>query len=133
MKIITEGIALPIEKALIEILEKELSNIDCNGAQAIILNFKDPTYSPTTGGYHPVGIMTNGKGVIQYITDFAFVGSGGMEELVKELDFDFSSGILRQMGRCYPIENAWELFPIFRQNFCAYYFSGVFKVAVHQY
>ena len=66
MKIITEGIALPIEKALVQILEKELSKIDCNGSQSIILNFRDPTYSATTGGYHPVEIMLNQQGVIKY-------------------------------------------------------------------
>jgi len=133
MKIITEGFALPIEKALIQILEKELSKVDCNGSQSIILNFRDPTYSVTTGGYHPVEIMLNQNGMIQYITDFSYVGSGDMAELAKELDFDFSNGLLEQMGRRYPIENAWELFPVWQQNFCAYYSSNVFNVEVSQY
>jgi len=133
MKIITEGFALPIQKALVHILEKELSNIECDNTQSLIINFRDPTYSATTGGYHPVEIMLNQQGVIQYITDFAYVGSGEMAELTKELDFDFSNGLLEQMGRCYPIENAWELFPVWQQNFCAYYSSQVFTVEVSQY
>ena len=133
MKIITEGFALPIEKALVRILEKELSKVDCKDSQSIILNFRDLTYSATTGGYHPVEFMLNQQGIIQYITDFAYVGSGEMAELAKELDFDFSNGLLEQMGHSYPIENAWELFPVWQQNFCAYYSSNVFNVEVSQY
>ena len=133
MKIKADGYALPIKKALINILEKEINKINCEDSQSVILNFRDPTYSVTEGGYHPVEIMLNEQGVIQYITDFAYVGSGEMAELAKELDFDFSSGLLEQMGRCYPIENAWELFPIFQQNFCAYYDMEIFQVTASQY
>lgn len=133
MNIKTEGFALPIENTLVQVLEKELSKIDCDNSQCIILNFRDPTYGATTGGYHPVEIMLNQHGAIQYITDFAYVGSGEMVELAKELDFDFSNGLLEQMGRCYPIENAWELFSVWQQNFCAYYSSNVFNVEVSQY
>ena len=133
MNIISEGYAVPIEKALIQIIEKELQKAKLKEDSTIILNFRDPTYTATEGGYHPVEIMINELGVIQYITDFAYVGSGDMAELTKELDFDFASGLLEQFGRCYPIENAWELFPIFVQNFCAYYHQGVFDVEISQY
>jgi len=133
MTIITKGYALPIEKALIKIIEKELSKFDWLEQSTTILNFRDPNYNVIGGGYHPVEIMINENGVIQYITDFAYVGSGDMAELAKELDFDFSAGILEQFGRCYPIEDAWELFPIFVQNFCAYYHQGVFDVEISQY
>ena len=133
MHIKTDGFALPIEKALIQILEKELSKIKVDDSQSVIFNFRDPSYSATQGGYHPVEIMLNENGVIQYITDFSYVGYGDMAELAKELDFDFSNGLLEQMGRCYPIENAWELFPIWQQNFCAYYQQGVFQVSTSQF
>ncbi len=133
MKMLTDGYALPIEKALIQLIEKELRKVGKPEQGTRILNFRDPNYSVTTGGYHPVEIMLNEKGVIQYITDFTYVGSGHMAELAKELDFDFSSGLLEQMGRCYPIENAWELFPIWQQNFCAYYEMGVFEVSISHY
>jgi len=133
MKIIAKGYALPIEKALIKILETELKTTEQSEPMTKILNFRDPTYSATEGGYHPVEIMLNEKGVIQYITDFAYVGSGDMAELSKELDFDFANGLLEQFGRCYPIEDAWELFPVFVQNFCAYYHSAVYDVEISQY
>ena len=133
MKIITTGYALPIEKALINILEKELSKIQLTEAQTVIFNFRNPSYSGTSGGYHPVEIMISPKGLIEYITDFAFVGSLDTLELAKELDFDFANGLLEQFGHCYAIENAWELFPVFVQNFCAYYNQGVFDVEVSHF
>jgi len=133
MTIITKGFALPIEKALIKILEAELNTTEQSEPMTNILNFRDPNYSSTEGGFHPVEIMINDKGIIQYITDFAYVGSGDMSELAKELDFDFASGVLEQMGRCYPIEQAWELFSVWQQNFCAYYDMGVFEVEISQY
>jgi len=133
MQIITKGYALPIEKALVEILEKELVKVKSVELVTTILNFRDPNYSDTEGGYHPVEVMINEQGIIQYITDFAYVGTGDMSELAKELDFDFANGLLEQFGRCYPIEDAYELFPIFIQNFCAYYHQGIFAVEISQY
>jgi hypothetical protein len=132
MKIITKGYALHIEKALIQIIEKELAKVNTTASLNTILNFRDSTYSATEGGFHPVEIMINDKGQIQYITDFAYVGFGDYAELAKELDFDFSCGLVEQFGHCYPIENAWELFPVFVQNFCAYYHQGVFDVEISQ-
>jgi len=128
IKIHADGYALPVQKALIDILEKELSQLKNITGDVIIINFKDPTYSQDAGGFHPVEIMLNAAGQIQYITDFAYVGN----ELVKELDFDFSAGVLEQMGMVYPIEQAWELFPIWQDNFCIYYSHQVFEVAITQ-
>jgi len=130
MKIKTTGYALRMELSLIQILEKELNHSESQFENYCILNFRDPTYSARTGGYHPVEIMLNKQGIIQYITDFAFVGQGECCELAKEIDFDFAAGIIQQLDRCYPIENAYELFPIWQQNFCAYYKNGVFEVSV---
>lgn len=130
MKLITDGCALPINKALIKIIEKELSQLEPSQGDFYILNFRDPDYSSETGGFHPVEIMLNEKGIIQYITDFAYVGQGNMTELAKEIDFDFSSGLLEHFGRCYPIEQGKELFDIWQQNFCAYYEMNIFQVTV---
>jgi hypothetical protein len=70
------------------------------------------------------------SGEIQYVTDFSYVGYGGYEELVKELDFDFSLGLFQQFDRCYPIESAREMFLMWQQNFCAYYHMGVYQVQI---
>ena len=133
MNIQTEGYALLIEKALIQIIETELSKVDSHKPTTIVLNFRDPDYSPETGGYHPVEIMLDAQGSIQYITDFAYCGQGDMAELAKDLDFDFSAGIFQQITSCYPIEQASELFLVWQQNFCAYYHSDVYQVSISQY
>ncbi len=129
MKIKTNGFALPFGKALIQIIEKECSNADVIQGNSCTLNFKDPTYSVKTGGYHPVEIMLNEYGVIQYITDFSYASQCNMSELAKEIDFDLSSGTLEHFGRCYPIEDANELFQVWQKNFCAYYEKGIFKIS----
>ncbi len=130
MKIKTCGYTMPINKTLINILEKELGQLQSFQGDFYILNFRDPDYSSETGGFHPVEIMLNEKGIIQYITDFAYVGQGNMSELAKEIDFDFSSGLLEHFGRCYPIEQGVELFELWQQNFCAYYYMKIFQVSV---
>lgn len=131
MKLIREGYALPIHPALIEIIETELETIDTGDAN-IILNFRDPDYSAETGGYHPVEILLiNGR--IQYITDFAYVGSPPCVELAKELDFDFSLNLFQQGSRDHPIDVGQELFKIWSKNFCHYFRSDVFNVSVESY
>ena len=57
-------------------------------AHAVTLNFKDPSYSATTGGFHPVEIRLTRRGDdwhLAYVTDFAYVGIGDYAELAKEL------------------------------------------------
>jgi len=130
MKIKTIGYVLRIEKAFIAILETEMNKNESQYDNYCILNFRDPTYSARTGGYHPVEIMINKQGMIQYITDFSYIGSIESPELVKEIDFDFSSGIFEQMGRCFTIEEAYELIAVWQQNFMAYYQNGVFDVSI---
>ena len=128
MKIKSDTYVFSINCALIKIIEKELSHLETYQTDFYILNFRDPGYSVEGGGFHPVEIMLNQTGLIQYITDFAYVGQGEMAELVKEIDFEFSSGICEHFGRCYPIEQCNELFDAWQQNFCAYYDMGVFQV-----
>jgi len=121
--------SLKLSKDLINIIEQQIENKKASDGY-LTLSFRDPTYSAETGGYHPVEILINAEGSVQYITDFSFVGQGGYAELVKELDFDFSLGLFQHMGRDYPLEQGAELFKIFQSNFCSYYESGVYEVEV---
>jgi len=121
--------SLKLSDDLIQIIEQLTENKTPNDGY-ITLNFRDPTYSAERGGYHPVEISINSAGLVQYITDFSYVGQGGYAELVKELDFDFSLSVFQHMGRDYPIEQGAELFKIFQSNFCSYYYSGVFEVEI---
>jgi hypothetical protein len=135
MKIQTdENYPLSISKRFINILSTEIAKagIETSAIENyVIINFRDPDYSADKGGYHPVEVMINADGIIQYITDFAYVGGQG--ELVKELDFDLNQKIFQQMGRDYPIEHGRGLYRIFQSNFCSYYESGAFEVTASSF
>ncbi len=121
---------LVLSDKLINILENLTENTLLNDSELITLNFSDPKYSATTGGYHPVEICINSSGQILFITDFSYTGSGDMVELAKELDFDFSQRMFEQFWHTYPIEEGAEMFELWENNFCSYYQNGVFKVEV---
>jgi len=95
-----------------------------------MINFRDPAYSAEDGGYHPVEIALNGVGRLYYITDFAYVGTGGCAELVKELDFDFDIGLFQQFAMEYPIATGRMLYQIWENNFISYYEMGVYQVSL---
>ena len=128
MKIKRNGYALPVGSDLVNILTKEIQASGKNDDGALYINFRDPKYSPETGGFHPVEVMVSDTGIIQYITDFAYVGYP--PELVKELDFDLSYGVFQHMGREFPIGENHSLFCLWQCNFCAYYSMGAFDVTV---
>lgn len=102
--------------------------------QAITLNFKDPSYCPEQGGYHPVEIRIERQGnayTISYITDFAYVGQGDCAELAKALDFDWGQDCFEVQGfPPEPLKEGKDLYPIFEANFLSYHQNGVFEVSV---
>lgn len=130
MKISTCGYVLPVKNVLTNLLECSLAeNSEINSAEFIVLNFRDPNYSHRTGGYHPVEIAVFEERIV-YITEFSYAGLGGFSELIKELDFEFTSGTFSQFGRHHPIESATELFELWQQNFCYYASRGIYDVEV---
>ena len=130
MNIQTDIYPLPVTKRFITILTQEIKESGADTTEGVVLNFKDPSYSPERGGYHPVEVMVSADGVIQYITDFAYVVATPYHELAKELDFDFSLKLFQQMGRDYQISVGLELFRVWQANFCRYYDDQVFEVTV---
>jgi hypothetical protein len=98
--------------------------------QSITLNFRDPSYSPEAGGFHPVEIMIQPNGQIAYITDFSYVGSGPYAELVKELDFDFSLGLFVQLGVHSPLDTGAALFQIWQSNFLCYHSLEIYEIQI---
>ena len=128
MKINTEN-PIPISQQFIELLEAEINSSGIDSQQGVIINFRDPDYSSTEGGYHPVEVMVSATGRIQYVTDFAYVGSH-YPELAKELDWDLMAFVFGHMGRDYPIEQGKSMFKIFQKNFIHYHLQGVFTVTV---
>ena len=125
-KLVGSSCPFPVSPALLQMLNATLTRYP--SSDSLILNYRDPGYSATTGGFHPVEIHIEDN-AIQYITDFAYRGQGDFAELDKELDFDFAAGVFQQMGRCYPIADGRALFAAWQGNFCAYYEWGVFAVS----
>lgn len=106
---------------------------------SVIINLKDKNYSPEKGGFHPVQVRMEKEGKdsdnqtvwrLSYITDFCYVGSGYAAELVKDLDWDFDSGICQTRYEVLPIEQTKELFELWESNFMAYVLMGVFDVTI---
>lgn len=133
MRIHYEELPLPVSKhladALAELLTKQSLIGDC-----VTINFRDPNYDAENGGFHPVEIRLEKRDEawhVCYITDFAYVGIGPYAELVKELDFDFQSGVFQNLFGVFPIEQATELYQIWESNFLYYWFElSVYEVSV---
>ncbi len=63
-----------LEPGFTQLINQLLSENDIEADDGVVLNFRDPSYSAETGGYHPVEICVDGAGVLQYVTDFAYFG-----------------------------------------------------------
>jgi hypothetical protein len=114
----------------VSVVNDLLKDTSLNGSGIVALNFRDPAYSATNGGYHPVEIHVDSKGEVLSITDFAFFGCPPMVELGIELDWSFEQGSFRQFDSFYEIEAGRGLLNLFTKNFTAYYRSGVYQVEV---
>lgn len=133
MNISDTNYPLPVSSALIQFLTKILNNSAINSQNTVVINFRDPTYSPESGGYHPVEIRLEkvGDWQISYITDFCYVGYGYEAELVKCLDFDFKGREFQDTTSLFPIELASEIYPIWESNFLYYAIVGdVFDIKI---
>ncbi|MDA0143743.1 DUF2787 family protein [Vibrio sp. RW] len=92
--------------------------------QSVVFSFRQKSYSPENGGYHPVEVRItrlNDQWVFDYITDFSYCGL--MPELEKEIDFDFGHGVayIRYMGEV-PITDpsVAEFYSMWETNFLSY-------------
>ena len=99
--------------------------------QSVVFNFRDSSYSSGNGGFHPVEIRLvrcNDQWIFDYITDFAYCG-GPYPELVKEVDFNFSSGTASfSYVPELPItsNDVAEFYSMWETNFLSYVEMGVF-------
>jgi len=131
-----------VPEKLYQLLSDELADVSVPEAntEGIILNFRDPDYSISHGGFHPLEIrliksMVDGKVNYQfvYITDFSFQGSP-YPELTVDIDVCF---IAEQV---YTVYGGWldkasgeELKELFLTNFISYAEMKVFEVEVTFY
>ena len=123
---------LPVSKKLHKLLNVQLtahllSNEALTTSRYLVFNFRDKSYSAEEGGFHPVEIAichtSTGDWSIEYITDFAYMGSY-YPELERNLDFDFRVGQFFVAYRGWlPMQgsrDAKELYRLWENNFLAY-------------
>ncbi|MGY0617139.1 DUF2787 family protein [Vibrio sp. FJH11] len=128
-----ERLVLPVSIDLQDALIKVISDSSkwTPMIQSLVINFRDTTYSAENGGWHPVEIRVvrlYDQCIFDYITDFAYCG-GPYPELVKEVDFNFSSGTASfSYVPELPITNSevMEFYSMWESNFLSYIEMGAF-------
>ncbi|EKO3471035.1 MULTISPECIES: DUF2787 domain-containing protein [Vibrio] len=129
----TERFLLPVSIDLQDALNRVISESGkwTPMIQSVVFNFRDSSYSSENGGFHPVEIRLvrcNDQWIFDYITDFAYCG-GPYPELVKEVDFNFSSETVSfSYVPDLPItsNDVAEFYSMWESNFLSYVEMGVF-------
>lgn len=130
MRIRTDGYPLPVSQAFCALLSESLDAAGVPPGRGAIVNFRDPSYGPETGGYHPVEVLVGPGGEIGYVTDFSYVGADPFVELAKEIDFDLSAGVFGHLGADFPIARGRQLYRMWETHFLSYHRGGAYEVEV---
>jgi len=126
---------LPISDELIALLTNVMTSkqLSSTNVTDITINFRDDSYDPVLGGYHPVEIRLvsiNEQWHLDYITDFCYVGSGFNTELTKEIDFDFTNDVGFQLySGHHKLAALSELFQLWQSNFIQYVEQEIFTIS----
>lgn len=132
MHIRTEKLPWALDPRLIKILQDELTKAPAID-DGVILNFRDPDFTPEAGGFHPVEFAFRKDGTLLYATDFCYVGQPPHCDLAKELDFDFSLGLFQHFGHEFPVEEGREVFQLFQSNFIAYHAMNAYQTSIESW
>ena len=130
-----ENAALPISNKLIKLLTNVIASKQLNPTELsdITISFKDDSYDPVSGGYHPVElrlVKLNDQLVFDYITDYCYVGSSFNTELTKEIDFDFTNDVGFQLySGHHKLSALSELFHLWQSNFINYVEQDIFTIS----
>ncbi|EMQ2876050.1 TPA: DUF2787 family protein [Vibrio diabolicus] len=137
-----ERLLLPVSVDLQDALNRVISESGkwTPMIQSVVFNFRDSSYNAESrSGFHPIEIRLvrlYDQWIFDYITDFAYCG-GPYPELVKEVDFNFSSGTASfSYVPELPITSSevMEFYSMWESNFLSYVEMGVFdeiKVTVN--
>ncbi|EOX4964135.1 DUF2787 family protein [Vibrio alginolyticus] len=129
-----ERLLLPVSVDLQDALNRVISESGkwTPMIQSVVINFRDSSYNAESrSGFHPVEIRLvrlYDQWIFDYITDFAYCG-GPYPELVKEVDFNFSSGTASfSYVPELPITSneVMEFYSMWESNFLSYVEMGVF-------
>ncbi|ELA8151671.1 hypothetical protein BJL85_17360 [Vibrio parahaemolyticus] len=129
-----ERLLLPVSVDLQDALNRVISESGkwTPMIQSVVINFRDSSYNAESrSGFHPIEIRLvrlYDQWIFDYITDFAYCG-GPYPELVKEVDFNFSSGTASfSYVPELPITSSevMEFYSMWESNFLSYVEMGVF-------
>ncbi len=118
----------PLDTRLIQILNDAL--VAAEADDGVTITYRDPDFTPTSGGFHPVEIALSREGALLYITDFSYFGEPPFCDLCKCLDFDFSLELFQHYGMENPIAAGKEIFNIWQSNFIAYHDINAYTATV---
>lgn len=129
-----EGISMPVNQEFINLIFAEISRkppVSLN-VRAVILSFKDVSYSAENGGFHPVEFRLtsrNDEWYFDYITDFKYMGL--YSELEKDIDFSWSQRyvFLSYVGDL-PLGEGRDIFALWQRNFIHYHFLNTYTLNV---
>lgn len=128
MQLHCNNLPWPIDKRLIRIINDAVATVEAE--DGVTITFRDPDFTPESGGFHPVEFALNREGELRYVTDFCFVGSPPFCDLCKNLDFDFSLQLFQHYGMEHPISAGREMFALWQSNFIAYHGINAYTVTV---
>ncbi|EIE9609365.1 DUF2787 domain-containing protein [Vibrio diabolicus] len=106
-----------------DLIKRSIHDVNYRGR--LTIRFKDTSYHPKDGGFHPVSITIDMKDshiAIREITDRVYVGDE-TPELVPDLTFDFANNIAfaRFSGWLgMHLQETTELYEMWECNFLAY-------------
>ncbi|EJN8561012.1 DUF2787 domain-containing protein [Vibrio alginolyticus] len=129
-----ERLRLPVSVDLQDALNRVISESGkwTPMIQSVVFNFRDSSYNAESrSGFHPIEIRLvrlYDQWIFDYITDFAYC-CGPYPELVKEVDFNFSSGTASfSYVPELPITSSevMEFYSMWESNFLSYIEMGVF-------
>ena len=120
-----------LDPEFVSLMNDVLKDTSISSSDVVAVNFRDPSYSATEGGFHSVELHVDSNGDIQCITDFAYFGSAPFVELGIELDWCFvDEGYFRQFDSMHDLDCGRSLLGLYTRNFTAYYHSGVYQVEI---
>lgn len=130
-----ELLLLPVTVDLQDKLnELAISNKKLNDSTtSLVFNFRDQSYSPISGGWHPVEIRLVKESDLwrfDYVTDFSYQGQGDYAELAKEVDFNFGDGTAQFLFvGVVPISDmsVSDFYQVWECNFLSYLDMGCFS------
>ena len=125
----TEITILPPE--FVQVVNSVIQDAGMFEGRDLIINFRDPSYSAESGGFHPVEVHVDADGNLLSLTDFAFFGMPPFAELGIELDWSFDAGSFRQFDAFYDLECGRVLLGLYARNFASYFDSGIYQVEVN--